>query len=157
MENYLKIVEDAYSSSAPNDNYFKKYIKLRQISYYDLDDLINKEKYEDLICPICFYILKKPISCSGNKNSHSFCKECIDKYLKQSNKCPTCKLIFKYKINNILNNELNTLSFKCAFENKGCKNILSYSEYLIHINNCEYNYKLYECQVQKYNYNKKNF
>ena len=35
--------------------------------------------------------------------------------------------------------------------------ILSYSEYLNHINNCKYNNNRYICNVRKYNYDKKQF
>ena len=136
---------------------FKKYtICINQVLYYDSDNLINKENTEDLICPICFYILKDPKSCSDKKNSHSFCKTCIDAYLQQKNKCPTCKIIFEYKSNNYIINLLNKQQFKCIFENDGCKDILSYSEYLNHINNCKYNDK-YECFIRKYNYKNKEF
>ena len=38
---------------------FKKYnILINQVHFYDPDNLINKEKKEDLICPICFNIFK---------------------------------------------------------------------------------------------------
>ena len=70
---------------------------MKNFSVYNNDNIINKN--EDLICPICFYILKYPINCSDKNNSHSFCKECIDIYLKESNKCPICKNNFEYKIN----------------------------------------------------------
>ena len=61
-----------------NSNILKNYIKKSEIKLYNPDDLIAKENKEDLFCPICFYILNNPISCSSRKNSHSFCKECID-------------------------------------------------------------------------------
>ena len=75
MENCLEKLEDF-------NNNFKKYIKKVQIKIYNQKNLIGKETKEDLICPICLEVLKNPISCSVNKNSHSFCKDCIDKYLK---------------------------------------------------------------------------
>ena len=100
---------------------FKKYTKCinNQVSFYDPDNLINKEKKEDLICQICLCIYNDPKSCSDKKNSHSFCKECIDNFLKNNiNTCPTCKLNFEYKIKNEINNELNKLSFQCMFKKK---------------------------------------
>ena len=128
------------------DLYFKKYFKKVDILFYNKDDLIGKENIENLIYPICFCLLKNPISCSNNKNAHSFCKKCIDQYLKEKDKCPICKLDFKYKINDELNDSLNKLSFECLFKKKGCKEILSYSEYLNHINNCKYDNNIqYKC------------
>ena len=100
MENIKESKEDFNLSLNENEAYFKKYIKINKIALYSFDDLVYKENKEDLICPICFYILNNPVSCSDKNNSHSFCKECIDNYLKENNKCPTCKLNFQYKENN---------------------------------------------------------
>ena len=141
-----------------NDILFNTFIKYNnKILLYNPENIINKKNIEDLICPICFNILNNPISCSDKKNSHSFCKECIDTFLKENIKCPICKLTFEYKINYNLKNGLNKLYFKCRFKNEGCKEIISYSEYLNHINNCKYNDRTYECNIKKYNYNKKDF
>ena len=150
-------MEDEKSFQTEDDIYFKKYIKINQIEDYSQDNLIDKKNSEDLICPICYCILKEPINCSDNKNSHSFCKKCIDKYLENKDKCPTCKLNFEYKINNEIYNKLNKLLFKCIFKNEGCNEIISYSEYLNHINNCKYNNMRYRCAVKKYNYERKEF
>ena len=153
MENYN-------SQSTQFDLSFEKYIKRSPISIFSKDNVIGKDNIEDLICPICFYVLKNPISCSSNKNAHSFCKECIDHYLNENDndKCPICKLKFEYKNNNELIDSLNKLSFECFFKKEGCKDILSYSEYLNHINICKYNNNIqYKCNIKKYNYNKKEF
>ena len=151
-------MEDINNQSTQFDSSFNKYIKRIPKLFYNRDNVIETEKIEDLICPFCFYLSKNPISCSSNKKVHSFCKDCIDQYLKENNKCPTCKLNFEYKINNELNDLLNKLSFECLFKKEGCKDILSYSEYLNHINNCKYDNNIeYECNIKKYNYNKKEF
>ena len=125
-------MEDNNNQSTQFDLSFNKYIERNLKVFYNRDNVIEKENIEDLICPICFFVLKNPISCSNNKSAHSFCKECIDKYLKENNKCPTCKLIFGYKINNNIYNDLNNLSFQCEFKNEGCNIIIPYSDYLIH-------------------------
>ena len=150
-------MEDEKSFQTEDDIYFKKYIKINQIEYYSPDNLIDKKNNEDLICPICYCILKEPINCSVNKNSHSFCKRCIDKYLENKDKCPACEINFEYKINNEIYNKLNKLLFECVFKNEGCNEIISYSEYLNHINNCKYNNMRYECAIKKYNYERKEF
>ena len=134
-------MEDIINQSIKFDFYFNKYIKRNPKLFYNMDKVIEKDYIEDLTCPICFYILKNPISCSSNKNDHSFCKECIDHYLNENDKdkCPICKLKFEYKYNNELIDSLNKLSFECLFKKEGCNDILSYSEYLNHINNCKNN------------------
>ena len=157
MEDIKENEEKENISLNENDILFKKFVKNNQILQYNPENLIDKINKEDLICYICFYILNNPISCSDKKNSHSFCKECIDTFLKGNNKCPVCKLTFEYKINNNLKNELNNLSFKCQFKNEGCDEILFYSDYLDHINNCKYNNIKYECNVKKYDNTSKEF
>ena len=137
---------------------FEKYIICtNKINFYDTENLINIESTEDLICPICFYIFNNPESCSDKKNSHSFCKDCINNYLKNNNNCPTCKLNFEHKIKKEINEELNKLSFKCTFKKEGCKEIMPYNIYLKHVNNCKYFTGEYECNIKKYNYNNKDF
>jgi len=156
MEENKEKDKEIQSIKEENLNFNKYTICINQVLFYNPDNLINKENTDDLICPICFYIYRNPISCSDKKNSHSFCKECIDNYLKDNNNtCPTCKLNFEYKIKNEINNELNKLKFQCMFKNKGCNEIKSYSEYLNHINECKYFIGEYECKIKKFNYNKK--
>ena len=154
----IKEKEDKINISPnKNDILFKKFVKYNQILIYNPENIINKMNKDDLICYICFYTLNNPISCSDKINSHSFCKECIDTFLKENNKCPVCKLPFGYKINNNLKNELNNLPFKCQFKNEGCDEILFYSHYLDHINNCKYNHMQYECNIKKYDITSKKF
>ena len=139
------------------DNEISKYIEQITISYIKSDNLIDQENIEDFICPICLNILNNPISCSDKKNSHSFCKNCIDKYLEENDNCPTCKLKFGYKINEELYNTLVKLNFICEFKKEGCSKIIPYSDYLTHINNCKYYNKQFECLIMKYNYESKSF
>ena len=157
MENIKKNEDKNSIQLNENDILFKKFIKNNQIQSYNPENIINKKNTEDLICSICYNILKNPISCSDKKNSHSFCKECIDIFLKENIKCPLCKLIFEYKNNNNLKNELNELSFNCQFKKEGCNEILFYSDYLDHINNCKYNNIKCECNVKKYDNKSKKF
>ena len=100
------------------DNYFN-YVKIiNNITYIDIDNIIKKGKIDYLICPIRFFILKDPVSCSKRKNSHTFCRECIDKYLQENNNCPTCKLNFGYKKRKKIINGLNKFTFNCVHKMK---------------------------------------
>ena len=114
-----------------------KYIISTLPDFYEPDNLVENYISFDKICPICLNILVNPINCSLNKNSHSFCKKCIDINLQKSNKCPICKKFFEYKINKDIENLLNDLYFKCSFYREGCNKIINYSEYFSHLNNCK--------------------
>ena len=73
-------MEDLNNQLTEYDLSSNKYIKINPKLLYNKDNVIEKDNIEDLICPICFYVLKDPISCSNKKNAHSFCKVCIDQY-----------------------------------------------------------------------------
>ena len=127
------------------------------INFYNRDNIIGNDDVSELICPICYNILNNPKRCSSNQNSHSFCKDCIDKYLEQSDYCPMCKKYFEYMPNYDIEEFLNKLYFKCIYFKEGCLKIVKYPEYFEHINNCEYKNITYECHVEKYDYINKNF
>ena len=134
----------------------KYIVPISDFIYYNIDNIVNNDNLFDFQCAICLNILKEPKSCSSNKISHSFCKDCIDIYLKENNKCPLCKNIFEYKTNDEIYKLLNTLQFKCLFNKKGCKEIINYYEYFNHIYECKYKNITYECNILKFNYQNKN-
>ena len=43
------------------------------------------------------------------------------------------------------------------FKSDGCNDIVSYLDYLNHINHCKFNNNTYECNIKKYNYERKKF
>ena len=126
--------------------------------YYNPENVIEgTKKVEDLICPICYNILKNPINCNSTKKSHSFCEECIKKSLEINDKCPMCKQEFEYGINKKIEKLLQKLKFKCIYAEEGCPKILDYSIYFKHIDKCGFREILYECQVDKFIGLKKGF
>ena len=135
----------------------KLIIPITELNFYNIENVVNNDKLFDLQCPICLNILKEAKSCSTNKKSHSFCKECIDLYLKENNNCPICKHIFEYKSNDEINKLLNKIKFKCLFYKEGCDKIINYIEYFNHISKCTYKKNRYECKVEKYNFKIKIF
>ena len=140
------------------EDFLQKYIKETE-PIYDTNYLNEKENVEDLTCAICQGILSRPKKCSNIKNSHSFCKICLGKWLKEHNECPVCRRSFKYIKNTEIKNELSKLSFKCMFNKEGCKEIIPYDKYPNHIGSCKHNNKdiEYECNVKKYIYDEKEF
>ena len=83
--------------------------------------------------------------------------KCIDKYLEKNNNCPICKNIFENKTKNEFENIFHKLDFKCLFFKEGCNKIVNYLEYFEHIKECKYNNLIYKCNIEKYNYLKKEF
>ena len=136
-----------------------EYIKPFSVDlYYNPDNVIKgKNKINDLICPICYNILKNPISCNSTKKSHSFCEECINKSIEINDKCPMCKQEFEFGINKKVEKLLQKLKFKCIYAEEGCPKILDYSIYFKHIDKCGFRGILYECQIDKYYYAEKKF
>ena len=107
--NEYNIDKDKYFNSISNTNYYYR------------ENVIEKDiDTSDLICPICYNILKQPRFCSLNKNSHPFCKECIDYHLEKTNECPLCKQNFENKNKNDFEKKLHKLDFKCLFFKEGC-------------------------------------
>ena len=129
-----------------------KYIKpYKKMLCYDPKRVIKGTKnIENLICPICYDILKNPKSCNSTDKSHSFCEECINKSLEINDKCPLCKQKFGYKINTKIEKLLYKLKFECIYSEIGCQEVLNYSLYLNHISKCGFRENLYECQIEKY-------
>ena len=100
---------------------------------YNVNDVVEGKEYIDiLICPICYNILKDPISCNFTEKSHSFCRNCIIQCLKLNNKCPMCKQTFEFATNKKIKELLPKLKFKCKYAEEGCQRISSYS-HIYHI------------------------
>ena len=67
MEDLDNIIMEYYED-------FLKFTEKEKIEFYSQDNLIDIKDAEDLICPICLFVLKDPISCSDKENGHSFYK-----------------------------------------------------------------------------------
>ena len=151
IEKYLSISENIRKILNENHININDILKLIDyISDYYFEELI--EQNDDIKCSICYCVLKEPMFL---KCGHKFCKKCINIHLNNFNNCPLCR----YKINNKnddliekkeFNEKLNELKFKCEW----CNEIIKYSEYLKHKNNCPKGPKIkYECQNKIFNIN----
>ena len=76
MKDWKGEIEDLNISQNEDDINFNKYIKINEITLYNIDNLIDidKENKENLICPICFYLFNNPKSCSDKKIPILFAK-----------------------------------------------------------------------------------
>eukprot|EP01091_Cochliopodium_minus_P003905 TRINITY_DN13853_c0_g1_i1.p1 TRINITY_DN13853_c0_g1~~TRINITY_DN13853_c0_g1_i1.p1 ORF type:complete len:507 (-),score=117.43 TRINITY_DN13853_c0_g1_i1:14-1534(-) len=73
---------------------------------------------DQLTCWICFEIFNIPISLDCN---HSFCKDCIERVLKQNPLCPFCRKPFGEPLP-LPNQEIQNLIDKCKNENNNNNN-----------------------------------
>jgi hypothetical protein len=55
---------------------------------YD-EKLFTKPQSDHLKCPICFNIMKDPVTCPGQ--GHTFCRYCVTRHLDRIETCPTCR------------------------------------------------------------------
>jgi len=61
---------------------------------YD-EKLFIKPQSDHLKCPICFNIMKDPVTC--RTQGHTFCRHCVTMHLDQNETCPTCREPLKKK------------------------------------------------------------
>ena len=89
----------------------------------------------NFLCLICFNVLKDPVLCP--RNQHCFCRACITKHLENSRKCPTCADELTEETlaepNRMVKDYLNELNIHCAYNNRGCEEIVQ----LQHLDNHE--------------------
>ena len=103
----------------------------------------------DLKCPICLNLIWNIVEL--NECGHTFCEYCIDESIKKAgNFCPICKISPITKRNSkTLIRFLNKIKIKCM--NPQCQETPEYTDYLSHLEKCEY--KLYHCKNKGCNYN----
>ncbi|CAB4026007.1 E3 ubiquitin- ligase NRDP1 [Paramuricea clavata] len=81
---------------------------------------------QNFLCLICFNVLKEPVMCS--KNQHCFCRACITKHLKNSQRCPTCADELTVETlaepQRMVKDYLNELPIHCVHINRGCQEIV---------------------------------
>ena len=102
----------------------------------DPDYLIKKNsEMEDYICPLCKGLLLNPVidSCS-----HTFCKDCFEKYYNIKKQCPITKK--KLSINDlthvdVISKSIGKKEMKCKNCNKGCNWIGKVSDIDFHLKN----------------------
>lgn len=129
--------------------------KILNLSHYFKYPVVVSEYSEDFRCPICTEI---SMNLKITKCRHTFCTECIQKSLENSNNCPICRQTISnediYELPLMLNNIINDLKCKCPYE--GCKEILTYNELKLHTFGCRFSnpmnvliYAFFESNVRK--------
>ena len=103
---------------------------------YINDDLVIKDAIynalKDLVkCPICLKIFINPFMCMKCQNV--YCKNCIDKWEKQDNKCPNRCQNPNYMKSLEKNCILSKLKFKC----ENCEDEIEFDNVEKHHNSCK--------------------
>ncbi len=113
-----------------------------------------EEEVKQMTCPVCITLVWNPVHCSLCTNL--ICKNCIESWLKKSNKCPLCNEVFK--ANNLVNLVKNTLSkikSKCYYSQTAannsdgsltCNKVIPYYEFEEHIKSKCDHYP-YKCNI----------
>ena len=104
--------------------------------YINEKTIINDENYnkikDSIICLICQNIIIEPLMCMICKNT--FCKKCINQWIKRSPKCPIKCKNPNYQESTKKTEILSKLKFKCNF----CNNISEYNAMKNHFSSgCE--------------------
>ena len=109
-------------------------------------DLVGQEfslLIEELICPICEYLVWDAKMCKVCEKS--YCKVCINKWLlKSTGKCPNRCKYETIELSRTIKNLLNKVQIKCLNNEKGCNEMIGYEQYENHYKNCNYN--LWKCK-----------
>ena len=110
-------------------------------SYFYEEELVaNKSEVlafiPELVCGVCNYILKNPLECKTCEKP--LCGQCKTRWFaKNPNSCPFCRNKSQFdKVNRMTRNLLSKLKFKCAHNNKGCDEIVSYENLFKHQDSC---------------------
>ena len=87
-----------------------------------------------LQCSICLDLVMEPVEC---KNCNKlFCKECIESWLKGSNKCPNQHIFSKKeRLDDWVKNALDRIFLNCPFKN--CNSSYAHSQWKNHIKKCQ--------------------
>jgi len=126
------------------------YINENNLKRINSENVINYQQIvsNDIICLICKNIVFDPVTC--NTCQKLFCTICIEGLKVKNAFCPNKESFHKIEIIEMEkpNIKLKSISMKCIYFLRGCKNEISYENYSKHINNCEY--KLCKCDLCEY-------
>lgn len=138
-------IKNSTESRIYNDIYQIK--KIRSINHqknmgYDLNRF-EGEVDEELLCPICSFILEDPVQAPDCE--HAFCKLCINQWLKLQSICPVDRASIQPNdlkpVPRILKNLLSKLKLNCNHAAHGCTAYVRLENLNCHSQECEYNPK----------------
>ena len=112
------------------------------IPFNMIQSKLNFGFIESMTCPICLNLVWNFVDCA--KCGTLFCRYCINKSISEKrDACPMCELSpFKSSDNKTLIKLFSNVILKCP-NSPYCKQLISYSEYLTHQEQCQF--RKYHC------------
>lgn len=84
-------------------------------------------------CVICYDLVMSPVECENC--SKLFCKNCINNWLKRSDKCPNKhQFVKKQELDDWIKKEISKIFIKCPYS--GCGNNFAYKNWTRHVKIC---------------------
>lgn len=107
-----------------------------------LSKKIPQSTIEEVKCPICYNLIWDIVAC--NSCGNVFCQFCIEQSIKKTgNFCPECRANpIKLEKSKGFKKLFNNIKIHCHYKN--CKKLIDYSDYLNHLEKCEF--RLYCCK-----------
>jgi len=106
-----------------------------------------KEAYDCLICFVCLSISENPLLLKCCECIT--CSKCINDCIKKQNKCPKCRHESPQKEvpNKFILRLFSNLRVKCIYDEKGCKEVVSYDCIDEHEKTCQFNFnRINKCE-----------
>ena len=103
------------------------------------DQRFESDVTDSLYCAICLNVLKQPMQCV--RNEHSFCKPCITRYVKESQRCPTCMeplTLQTLRSSRVITELISQLKIKCDNVERGCSEFVKVGMLEEHVKHCEF-------------------
>ncbi|RWS30880.1 E3 ubiquitin-protein ligase NRDP1-like isoform X2 [Leptotrombidium deliense] len=96
---------------------------------------------EELLCAICHGVLEDPLSLT--RCGHSYCKQCILRWIKERKTCPVdsseiCRLNALIPTPLVVKNILGRHSVHCDYKDNGCETVVTLDSLNDHCARCKY-------------------
>ena len=117
---------------------------------------LSESEAKHLKCSICLNIFRNAIR---SKCDHTFCKQCVENWIKSNNNnnnCPECRTVFEsnlttscdnntlvvrdfvFRFNLMANNMINDLKIKCDNDWNGCQTVTQLGSLSSHLKECKH-------------------
>ena len=109
----------------------------------------SKHLINDLLCKLCGDLSYETCLCLYCDSV--YCNVYISRWLKRHKTCPECKAEYvNEKLQKTINDILNDKVFlKCLYYNNGCKKIVKYKDFFLHLRKCNFSRSFSPSKIRK--------